>query len=350
MTLKFTGHDRVVQRRRKAELSTHLWKPDVLSCDADRFAVETRGLCKRFGERLVIDHVDLSVPQGSAFGLLGPNGAGKTTLIRALLGLTRPDSGTMSLLGLPVPDKRELALSRVGALVEQPNFHLHLSGRENLKVISAVRGHASRFRIGTALERVGLAERADEKVKNYSLGMRQRLGVARCLLCDPMLIILDEPANGLDPAGVHELRQMIQALVKLEGCTVFLSSHLLSEVERVCDHVAIVDGGRIVAQGPISDLIAGGSSDQELLIETDDVDRALALLEASELVNSAHRSDRGLRVKVLDGREAAAAVASLLVGAGLSVWRIESPRNTLEERYFELTDSTGDHNRKGNTG
>jgi ABC-2 type transport system ATP-binding protein len=207
-------------------------------------------LTKRFGERVAIDQVDLVVPVRSAFGFLGPNGAGKTTLIRTLLGLTTASSGQMRILGRPVPEQRGQVLGRVGAIVEEPRFHEHLTGRQNLWQVAAVRGDAEVARIRDVLERVGLSDRAEDRVKTYSLGMRQRLGLARCLLCDPLLLILDEPTNGLDPSGIHEFRETVRTLVEEEERTVFLSSHLLSEVERICDHVAVVDQGRVTAQGP----------------------------------------------------------------------------------------------------
>src|SRR6266404_4137673 len=173
------------------------------------FVVETSGLTKRFGDRVAVDNVELRVPRGSAFGYLGPNGAGKTTLIRMLLGLTKATGGTMRLLGRPVPDERAAALARVGAIVDEPRFHRHLTGRQNLRLLAAAREPAARERTGPALERAGLARRADDRVSEYSLGMRQRLGVAACLLGDPELLLLDEPMNGLDPAGMAEMRDMI---------------------------------------------------------------------------------------------------------------------------------------------
>jgi ABC-2 type transport system ATP-binding protein len=193
--------------------------------------IETHGLSKRFGERPAVIDLDLTVPRGTAFGFLGHNGAGKTTLIRMLLGLTRPDSGTMRIAGRPIPEDRAEVLARVGAVVEEPHFHRHLTGRENLRVVAAARGPEARQRIGAALARVGLSDRADDRVRTYSQGMRQRLGVARCLLADPELLILDEPMNGLDPAGILEFRTMLGELVE-EGRTVFLSSHLLDEVQK----------------------------------------------------------------------------------------------------------------------
>ena len=299
-------------------------------------AVETVGLTKRFGARAAIEGVDLQVPRGSAFGFLGPNGAGKTTMIRTLLALTRPSAGSMRLLGHPVPAEASKALQHVGAIVEEPRFHPQLTGRENLTIIAAARGPDVRARIPPSLARVGLAERGDEKVKRYSLGMRQRLGVARCLLADPLLLILDEPTNGLDPAGMREFRLMIRSMVEQEGRTVFLSSHLLSEVERICDHAAIVDVGHIIAQGPIAEL-AGGADRDEVILSADDEQRAVALLSGCDRVANAWRSDEGVRVVLAGGGDDAAAVNTLLVSAGLAVSRLEPVRHTLEQRFLDVT-------------
>ena len=303
---------------------------------ADTLAIETKGLTKRFGERVAIDGVDLRVPRASAFGFLGPNGAGKTTMIRTLLGLTSASSGSMSILGYPVPAQRGPALERVGAIVEEPRFHPHLTGRENLRIVAAVRGPEVDARIAPALARVGLTERADDKVKRYSLGMRQRLGVARCLLADPHLLILDEPTNGLDPGGIQEFRHMIRALVEEEGRTVFLSSHLLDEVERICDAAAIVDRGRVVTQGPIAEL-AGGGAREELILGVDDPERALVLLDASELTVEVRRSDEGLRAVLAGSASTAAALNAALVTAGIGVMRLEPVRHSLERRFLEIT-------------
>ena len=223
-------------------------------------------------------------------------------MIRMLLGLTPASSGQMRVLGHPVPAERGVALERVGAIVEDPRFHPYLTGVENLRIVAAVRGPEAAGRIAPALARVGLSERADEKVKNYSLGMRQRLGVARCLLADPLLLMLDEPTNGLDPGGIQEFREMIRAMVEQEGRTVFLSSHLLDEVEKICDAAAIVDRGRIVTQGPIAELAEGGAR-HELIVGVDDVELALSTLHGSELVREARRSDEGLRVVLSGGPE-----------------------------------------------
>lgn len=313
-------------------------QPFLPTAAAAETAIETNGLTKRFGERIAIDGVNLHVPRGSAFGFLGPNGAGKTTMIRMLLGLTHASAGNMSVLGHAVPAERAHALQHVGAIVEEPRFHHHLTGRENLRIIAAARGPQVRERIDPALARVGLSERADEKVKKYSLGMRQRLGVARCLLADPKLLILDEPTNGLDPGGIQEFRLMIRAMVEQEGRTVFLSSHLLDEVEKICDAAAIVDRGKIVTQGPIADLARGGEDVRnELIIGVDDDELALSALGASELVREAQRSDEGLRVVLAGGLETASTVNASLVRAGVGVMRLEPVRHSLEQRFLEIT-------------
>jgi len=235
--------------------------------DLDSLAVQTIGLGKRFGTRTALDGVDLAVPRGVAFGFLGANGAGKTTLIRLLLGLAEPTAGRMRLLGRDLPGDRSAALARVGAIIEEPRFHPHLTGRENLRTHAAARGGDAVGRIDGALARVGLAARGGDRVKAYSLGMRQRLGVARCLLADPELLILDEPMNGLDPAGILEMRYLIRELVG-EGRTVLLSSHLLDEVEKTCDVAAIVDMGSVVAQGTIHELVRGGPRAIDIVCHT----------------------------------------------------------------------------------
>jgi ABC-2 type transport system ATP-binding protein len=295
------------------------------------FIVETQSLTKRFGSRVAVDGVDLRIPRGSAFGYLGPNGAGKTTLIRMLLGLTSASSGTMQLRGLPVPERRAEALAGVGAIVEEPRFHPFLTGRENLAIVAAAREPAAHGRIEGALDLVGLAARAEERVKQYSLGMRQRLGVARALLGDPELLILDEPTNGLDPAGILEFRGLVRRLVG-EGRTVVLSSHLLDEVEKICDAVAIVDRGRVVWQGPI-DAIHDGT--RTVLVAVDDEPAALALLDRHDVEVTAD----GLLVR-LSAEAGADVVADLnrrLVTAGVGVHRLELSRASLEERFLEIT-------------
>jgi ABC-2 type transport system ATP-binding protein len=299
--------------------------------------IETHGLCKRFGERPAVIDLDLAVPRGCAFGFLGHNGAGKTTLIRMLLGLTHADSGVMQIRGRPVPAYRAEVLARVGAIVEEPHFHSHLTGRENLQVVAAVRGPDAHGRIDGALARVGLSDRAHDRVRAYSQGMRQRLGVARCLLADPELLILDEPMNGLDPGGILEFRTMIGELVG-EGRTVFLSSHLLDEVEKSCDAAAVIDRGRLIAQGPIETLLGGER--RELDVGCEDTHTALDLLDGHPSVAAARETADGLRI-VLAGVDGVADINRRLVGAGIDVFRLEPVRESLEHRFLEITSRVG---------
>jgi ABC-2 type transport system ATP-binding protein len=298
--------------------------------------IETEGLSKRFGERPAVIDMDLTVPRGCAFGFLGHNGAGKTTLIRMLLGLTRPDAGRIRIAGRPVPEERAAVLARVGAIVEEPHFHRHLTGRENLEIIAAARGPETRGRIDGALARVGLADRARDRVRGYSQGMRQRLGVARCLLADPELLILDEPMNGLDPGGILEFRTMIGELVA-EGRTVFLSSHLLDEVEKTCQAAAVIDRGRLIASGAISELI---QTSAELDIGCDAPSRAVDLLGSLPMVAAAREVEDGVRV-VLAGRDGVASINRRLVEAGVGVFRLAPVRESLEHRFLEITSRLG---------
>jgi len=328
--------------------------------------IETRGLSKSFGGRPAVTDLNLRVPSGCAFGFLGHNGAGKTTAIRMLLGLTRPDAGTMSLLGRPLPGERRAALARVGAIVEEPHFHGHLSGRDNLFVVAAARGLEAIDRIDSALSRVGLADRAADRVRTYSQGMRQRLGVARCLLADPQLLILDEPMNGLDPGGILEFRTMIGELVA-EGRTVFLSSHLLDEVEKTCHGAAVIDRGRLIAQGPIDDLIH--REGLQIDVGCDDLHAAVDALDGESTVAAITiRPDR-LRLTLAPQKlplpvyaatvnggipgnggtggdaggsdRAAAIVNTRLVRAGIGVFRIEPVHESLEQRFLEMTSRVG---------
>ncbi len=305
-----------------------------------QWAVETHGLTKRFGDNIAVNGVELLIPRGCAFGYLGPNGAGKTTLIRVLLGLTHADSGSMSLLGYPVPKHRAAALARVGAIVDEPRFHGHLTGRQNLQLLAAAREPAARDRIGPSLERVGILHRADDRVSKYSMGMRQRLGVAACLIGNPQLLILDEPMNGLDPAGMHEMRDMILSLVA-EGRTVVLSSHLLDEVERTCDAVAIVDRGNIIRQGPISELLAGASL--VLQVECSEPDRARGLLQATAIGSDVEVTPQGLGITLPAGtpRDVIAEVNRVLVEGRISVYRLQEIQASLEAWFLQVTSRLG---------
>jgi ABC-2 type transport system ATP-binding protein len=313
-------------------------QPDV----DDSWAVETKGLTKHFGKSAAVDGVDLRVPRGSAFGYLGPNGAGKTTLIRVLLGLTHADGGSMSLLGYPVPRHRDQALVRVGAIVDEPRFHGHLTGRQNLQILAAAREPEARGRIDASLERVGMSHRANDRVSKYSMGMRQRLGVACCLLGDPQLLILDEPMNGLDPAGMQDMREMIRSFVA-EGRTVMLSSHLLDEIERTCDAVAIVDHGKVIRQGSISELLSGTAF--ELKVECSSPNVARDLLANTNLGGAQIAvSDEGLQLGLPPdtNRDVIAEINRKLVEGGIAVYRLEANQASLESWFLEVTSRLGE--------
>src|SRR6202035_2849711 len=247
---------------------------------------------------------------------------------------------TMSLLGFPVPAERKRALARVGAIVDEPRFHPHLTGRDNLRLLAAARGGDAAKRIAPSLERVGLAERADDKVARYSMGMRQRLGVASCLLGDPELLILDEPMNGLDPAEMHEMRAMIISLVD-EGRAVVLSSHLLDEVERTCDAVAIVDRGSVIRQGSISELLAGSS----LVVQVDcsEPERARTLIDASSVNATIEVGALGLGITLPagTGRDVNAEINRVLVEGGIAVYRLQEIQTSLESWFLQVTSRLG---------
>jgi ABC-2 type transport system ATP-binding protein len=301
-------------------------------------AIHTSGLGKRFGDHVALDSISLEVPRGVAFGFLGRNGAGKTTLIRLLLGLAEPTSGSMRVLGHDLPAGRAAALARVGAIVEEPRFHGHLTGRENLHVHAAARDAGAHGRVDGALERVGLGHRAGDRVSTYSLGMRQRLGVARCLVCDPELLILDEPVNGLDPAGILEFRGLVRSLVA-EGRTVLLSSHLLDEVEKTCDLAAIVDQGRVVAQGDIATITGGGGRAIDI-VATPSV-RATGLLAAVPSVVRAAAHEDAIRVTLTPDapvdREIVTELLRRLLDDGIAVERVAPVTHSLEERFLSMT-------------
>ncbi|MEM8533145.1 MAG: ABC transporter ATP-binding protein [Chloroflexota bacterium] len=222
----------------------------------------TTGLTKKFGNTTVVDNVDLTIYPGEVFGLLGPNGAGKTTIIAMLLGLVHPTSGTRAIYGHDVDTHRTEALQHVGAMIEAPSFYPYLSGWDNLKVLSAPRGAISNERIYEVLEIVGLAERAGDRYRTYSLGMKQRLAIALTLIHDPRILILDEPTNGLDPRGIVDIRSLIERLAQ-QGKTVILCSHLMHEVEQVCHRLAIIRQGQIITQGTVQDIV--GQRDLETL-------------------------------------------------------------------------------------
>ncbi|HCA87380.1 MAG TPA: multidrug ABC transporter ATP-binding protein, partial [Streptomyces sp.] len=257
-------------------------------------AIETRGLSKRFrGGQLAVDGLDLTVPVGSVFGFLGPNGSGKTTTIRMLMGLVRPTAGSARVLGRPVPRDLRQVLPQVGALIEGPALYGFLSGRDNLRRYDAADPAADPrtrdARVGSALDRVGLSAAAGKKARAYSLGMKQRLGLAAALLQPRRLLVLDEPTNGLDPQGMREIRALVRQLAG-DGTTVFLSSHLLDEIEQVCTDVAVMARGRLLVQGPVGELAA--SARGRLAVITPDPAEAVRVLKEQGLTDLAAAGDR----------------------------------------------------------
>ena len=308
------------------------------SAPAAALAARTRGLRKTYGRTVAVDRVDLDVPRGAVLGMLGPNGSGKTTTIRMLLGLTAPTAGTVELLGEPMPEGAAHALPRVGALVEGPGFHPFLSGRENLRRCAAAEPLLAtgsiRQAVEDALERVGLAHAAGRRYRGYSLGMKQRLGLAAALLVPRELVVLDEPTNGLDPAGTREVRHVIGDL-HAAGATVLVSSHLLAEVEATCTHVAVLHRGGVVAQGELAELLQAGSP--ALLVTTPDVEPALGALRSARI--SARAEAEGLRVE-LSGTTAPV-VLRTLVEAGVAVHEARRQRTGLEDLFARLTEADG---------
>jgi ABC-2 type transport system ATP-binding protein len=289
--------------------------------------VQTDGLTKRYGERLAVDSVSMTVRRGEVYGFLGPNGAGKTTTLRMMLGLIRPSAGTVSVLGRPAgrPD----VIARVGALVEGPGFFPYLSGRDNLRTMARYRDLGDHA-VDAALERVDLTDRAGDRFKAYSLGMKQRLGVASALLGDPELIVLDEPTNGLDPAGMADMRALVVSLAR-GGQTVLLSSHLLTEVQEICDRVGVINGGRLLREARVDEL--RGEATLRVRATPEDAAIAVAMRVAGE--NAVSRTPLGLELELT--AEAAPALVRDLVAAGVDVHEVSPTERSLEEVFFEMT-------------
>jgi ABC-2 type transport system ATP-binding protein len=296
-------------------------------------AVETKDLTKAFGDRTVVDKVDLAIPAGSVCGFVGPNGAGKTTTIRMLLGLIRPTAGRGSILGGSLTEPASY-LRKVGALIEAPAFYPQLSGRDNLKALARL-GQLNVGGVGSALARAGLTERADDKYRSYSLGMKQRLGIAAALLPDPELLILDEPTNGLDPAGIVEMRGLIRSFAD-DGMTVLVSSHLISEIEQICDYVVMIRAGRLVHQGPVADLRATQQRDVIVAPEHDeDRERLAKILEAAGCSTSTQDADGTVRVAAES--VSAADLNRLAASNGITLRQLAEQTRSLERAFFALT-------------
>ncbi|WP_068055472.1 ABC transporter ATP-binding protein [Nocardia xishanensis] len=317
--------------------------------------VVTSGLTKRYGEHIAVDDVGMRVDAGEIYGFLGPNGAGKTTTLRMLAGLIRPSAGVATVLGGAPGDPS--VLGRIGALIESPGFYPYLSGRDNLRVLAKYRG-LGRAEVADALDRVGLADRAGDKFRTYSLGMKQRLGVGAALLGHPDLLILDEPTNGLDPAGMAEMRELITELAA-DGHTVLLSSHLLSEVQEICDRVGVISGGKLIAESTVAELRGAAS----LLLRAEPMEVAIAAVRdalAAEVVlrgttialgddevvlggemtlpggAAVLRGSTAIRIEA--GASAAPVVARAVVDAGADLFELHVDEKSLEEVFFEITE------------
>ncbi len=294
--------------------------------------LEVRGLVKRYGQLTAVGGVDITVGEGDVYGYLGPNGAGKTTSLRMMLGLIRPDEGTVRLFGRD-PQATVRALEGVAGFVEAPTFYPYMSGRRNLELLAAYDGHGAAERIDRALEAVELAGRAGDRVGGYSHGMRQRLGIAAALLREPRLLLLDEPTTGLDPAGMRDMRLLIQRLAG-EGITIVLSSHLLTEVEDVCNRVAIVRLGKIVYEGEMAQLKSSGGTSYRLL--TTDDERAVAVCRAQPGITDV-RLKNG-RIWFAADEQAVADLSQALVEAHVLIQALVPQTATLEDLFFSLTE------------
>ncbi len=295
------------------------------------FIIETSGLTKKFGKDTAVSGLNMKVPKGEVYGFLGPNGAGKTTTIRMLLGLMKPTSGTIHIFQKDLQKERISILKRVGSLVEQPSYYPHLTGYENLEAIRKILGVPEK-RIAAVLELVGLSDAAHKKVKGYSLGMKQRLGIAASLLHDPELLILDEPTNGLDPSGMKEVRNLLKRLAEEEGKTIVISSHLLSEIDQVATTVGVLLKGKLIFQDSIAAMRK--QAQQKIKLRVSDGEEAWRTLLS-----------RGMKVDFKEGAvflenasdEKAAEAVAVLVENGFAVYRVEEQKSSLEEIFLQMT-------------
>jgi ABC-2 type transport system ATP-binding protein len=299
--------------------------------------LQTHNLGKRFRTRWAVRSLNLTVERGDVFGFLGPNGAGKSTTIRMLLSLIRPTEGSVTLFGKPLTKARADVLQRVGGLVERADFYLYLSARKNLEIVGALRGGTTGREIDEVLDIVGLLDRARDRVKTYSHGMKQRLGIAQALLGGPEFIVLDEPTTGLDPQGIKEVRELIQRLREERGMTVFLSSHLLSEIEQTATSMAIINRGVLVVQGKVKDLL----DEQERVVRFDaePTERAREILAALPFVRDLKRDGELLECTI--PREKIADTNRMLVQGGVDV-RALQPKRSLEEFFLAITEGASD--------
>ena len=297
--------------------------------------LEVKGLKKRLGKREIIKGINFSVKDGEIFGFLGPNGAGKTTTIRMLVGLIAPNEGEIKICGKDVQKEKEEALKNVGAVVENPELYKYLSGRENLMQIARIR-KVSKEEVEELIELVGLKDRIDDKVKKYSLGMKQRLGLAAALIGEPRLLILDEPTNGLDPSGIIDFREVVKKAAKEKGMSVFISSHILSEVQNLCDRVAFTNGGVIKSVEDIHDNTMDTELDSLTLIVSSNEEEAVKILKNIDLVKSASVIDEEIHLIIKSGKTSE--LLKILLEKNIRVEEIFKNRKGLEQRYMELVE------------
>ena len=298
----------------------------------DDLIVQTEHLTKHFGKLVAVEDLNVTVYKGEVFGFLGPNGAGKSTTMGMMLGLIAPTSGTVKLFGLDIQGHLPHILPRIGAITENTGFYPYLSGKENLVYIARISGGISNRRIEEVLELVELSDRKNDKFSNYSLGMKQRLALACALLNDPEFIVLDEPTNGLDPAGMKEIRELIIRLGH-EGKTIFLNSHLLHEVEQVCTRVAIIQKGKVITQGLVKELM---KKEKPLQIKVTEPEKAMTILNNIEWIPSVTREDDKILVDVR--AEKYAEISAVLAGENIFLTEMKTQEDTLEDFFLEMTE------------
>lgn len=298
-------------------------------------AVEIRNLTKTIGSKTIVDNLSFDIPRGEVFGFLGPNGAGKTTTIRMMVGLISKSNGQVFVNGIDVSKNFSEAMQHVGAIVENPELYKYLTGYQNLKHFANMSKGVTKQRIDEVVILVGLEQRIQEKVKTYSLGMRQRLGLAQALLRKPDVLILDEPTNGLDPAGIRELRDHLRTLAKQEGLAVIVSSHLLSEMELMCDRVAIIQAGKLVDVQSMRDMVNADALGQVTEIEVDEPDAATQRIREQHPDLEVVRQADLLVVSI--AREGIPGVLQTLIGAGLKVYGVRTASKSLEDKFLEMT-------------
>ncbi len=303
--------------------------------------LKVNGLCKTMGKRLIIDHLSLETYSGEVFGFLGPNGSGKTTTIKMILGLLKMDEGSASICGFDVQKNFEQAMAITGGIVENPETYNYLTGLQNLRQYARMRGDISEERIWEVIRIVGLENRIKDKVKKYSLGMKQRLGVAQAIMHRPKLLILDEPTNGLDPAGIRDLRDILKRVAHEDGAGVLVSSHLLSEMELMCDRVGIISNGRIIGVQSAKELMSGAEAGQKIMRFTvNPLQTALLIISDMGLV-PANITENSFDLTV-DGDETVSAVNAALIGGGVMLMGVAAVERSLEDVFLDITSKGGD--------